>query len=275
MERLVRLNARLATLSELREIIIALRSMAASAAREGEAALEAIRRYGETIEQGLADTAAIYGLAAVPRAAAQGPGLMCLIGSEHGFVGDLNRRLVEHAKGLAGDWQTLLVGRKLAGAAEEAKMPSVGVVPMTSHVASVPLVARRIADRAVAFDRVSVTLAVHESGEGLKIEERQILPIPPEAFGEASAFPPLHHLEPTELLGQIAAEYLLAELAAAVVEALTGLNEVRLRVLTAADSNIGDKIGGLTQEARSLRQEEITSELLDVVTGAEAVSGRR
>ena len=168
MERLARLNARLATLSELREIIIALRSMAASAAREGEEALEAIRRYGKTIEQGLADTAAIYGLAPAPKETVEGPGLMCLIGSEHGFVGDLNRRLVEHAKGLGGDWQMLLVGQKLAGAAEEAKMGAVDIVPMTSHVASIPLAARRIADRAVAYDRVSVTLAVHESGEGLR-----------------------------------------------------------------------------------------------------------
>ncbi len=274
MERLARLNARLATLSELRQIIIALRSMAASAAREGEAALEAIRRYGKTIEQGLADTASIYGLGAAPKNAAEGPGLMCLIGSEHGFVGDLNRRLVEHAHSRGCDWQMLMVGRKLAGVAEETKMAAIDTIPMTSHVASIPLVARRIADRAISFDRVGVTLAVHESGEGLRIEERQILPIPQEAFGAAPTFPPLHHLEASELLRQIAAEFLLAELAEALLEALTGINEVRLRVLTAADTNIGDKIDDLTQESRSLRQEEITSELLDVVTGAEAVTGR-
>jgi F-type H+-transporting ATPase subunit gamma len=273
MEKLTRLNARLSTLSELREIIIALRSMAASAAREGAASLPAIRRYGKTIGEGLADTAAIYGLETIPKESAEGPGLMCLIGSEHGFVGDLNRRLVEHAGALGQEWQLLFVGRKLAGAAEEVGMTVDDVIPMTSHVASVPLVARRIADRAVAFDRVSVTVAIRYSKEGLKIEERRILPIPPEAFGKAAAEPPLHHLSAAELLSQIAEEYLLAQLAEAVMEGLAGINEVRLRVLTAADTNIGDKIDSLTQQARSLRQEEITAELLDIVTGAEAIAG--
>ncbi len=274
MERLARLNARLSTLSELREIIIALRSMAASSAREGAAALLAIRRYGEAIGEGLADTAAIYGVGTLSREPAEGPGLLCLIGSEHGFVGDLNRRLIEQLGDLGQDWQLLVIGRKLAGAAEEAKATALGVIPMTSHVASVPLVARRIADRAVSFDRVSVMLAVHQGGTGLKIETRQVLPIPSEAFGRASAAPPLHHLPAAELLRQIAAEYLLAQLAAAVLEGLAGINEVRLRVLTAADTNIGEKIDGLTQTARSLRQEEITSELLDIVTGAEAIAGQ-
>ena len=47
----------------------------------------------------------------------------------------------------------------------------------------------------------------------------------------------------------------------------------RLRVMGTADQNIGDKLEDLQRREHSLRQEAITSELLDVVTGSEAILG--
>jgi F0F1-type ATP synthase gamma subunit len=43
-------------------------------------------------------------------------------------------------------------------------------------------------------------------------------------------------------------------------------------VMDAADRNIGEKRDQLGQEVHRLRQEAITTELLDVITGAEAVA---
>ena len=55
MEQLPRLNARLATLAELRDIVRAMRAMAAGATREGEAALPAVRRYSDIVEAAVID----------------------------------------------------------------------------------------------------------------------------------------------------------------------------------------------------------------------------
>jgi F-type H+-transporting ATPase subunit gamma len=48
-------------------------------------------------------------------------------------------------------------------------------------------------------------------------------------------------------------------------------NQIRLGVLSAASQNITDKLEELRRKERTLRQETITTELLDVVVGAEAV----
>jgi F-type H+-transporting ATPase subunit gamma len=71
----------------------------------------------------------------------------------------------------------------------------------------------------------------------------------------------------------LAREYLFAEITSAVVESLASENGARLLVMEAADNNIGDKLDGLCRSENVLRQESITSELLDLVIGTEAVLG--
>lgn len=55
------------------------------------------------------------------------------------------------------------------------------------------------------------------------------------------------------------------------MESLASENGARLRVMEAANSSIGDKLAELRNKEHSLHQETITSELLEVVTGSEAV----
>jgi F0F1-type ATP synthase gamma subunit len=43
--------------------------------------------------------------------------------------------------------------------------------------------------------------------------------------------------------------------------------------MSAAHDNVSKKLGELRQDARAARQDEITAELLDLVTGAEASVG--
>ena len=83
--------------------------------------------------------------------------------------------------------------------------------------------------------------------------------------------PPLHHLPAEVLLRQLASEYLFAEVTRAVMEALASENGARLRVMETADSNIDGKLATLRRDEHVLRQQSITSELIDVVTGSQAV----
>ncbi|MEJ2517390.1 MAG: F0F1 ATP synthase subunit gamma [Methyloceanibacter sp.] len=97
------------------------------------------------------------------------------------------------------------------------------------------------------------------------------MPIELPALGVRTSPPPLHQLEIKELLTELAGEYLLLEISRALIEALAEENRVRLGVMTAAVRNISDKLDNLRQTERTLRQETITTDLLDVVVGAEAV----
>jgi F-type H+-transporting ATPase subunit gamma len=56
-----------------------------------------------------------------------------------------------------------------------------------------------------------------------------------------------------------------------MTEALASENGARLRLMEAADQNIADKLNTLSRRERQLRWETITSELLEIISGTEAV----
>jgi len=56
-----------------------------------------------------------------------------------------------------------------------------------------------------------------------------------------------------------------------MMESLASENGARLQVMKVVDLNIEDKLGDPTRRSRQVRQQAITAELLDVVTGADAI----
>ena len=66
MEQLARLKARLTTLTELGDIIVAMRALAAAALQESRKALPAVSRYALLIESGISDVAATLDATAEP-----------------------------------------------------------------------------------------------------------------------------------------------------------------------------------------------------------------
>ena len=143
---------------------------------------------------------------------------------------------------------------------------------MTTHIAGVPLLARKIAETVGAATHVRLATAKHDPRKAaVRAEARQVLPVKLPELGARAAPPPLHQLKTRELLAELAGEYLLVEISRALIEALADENQIRLGVLSAASQNISDKLEELRRKERTLRQETITTELLDVVVGAEAV----
>ena len=68
-------------------------------------------------------------------------------------------------------------------------------------------------------------------------------------------------------------EYLFANVYRAAAQAIASENAIRLGLMQEAERNIDDRLAELLQAARSERQTAVTSELLDVVAGAEALRG--
>jgi len=65
----------------------------------------------------------------------------------------------------------------------------------------------------------------------------------------------------------------LGLLTEAAVDALASENAARFAAMDSAHENVSKKLEELRQDARRERQDEITMELLDLVTGAEAIQG--
>jgi len=102
-----------------------------------------------------------------------------------------------------------------------------------------------------------------------------LLPFDPTPYRPAEGPPPVTHLAPRALLDKLVDELVFAELMHAAMESFASENAARLATMESAHSNIEDKIEELSGEERQRRQDQITMELLDVITGAEAmVDGR-
>jgi F-type H+-transporting ATPase subunit gamma len=71
------------------------------------------------------------------------------------------------------------------------------------------------------------------------------------------------------LLRRLVGELLLAELMLVLTESFASENAARLGIMQSADDNITGKLAKLKVQGRQLRQDAITSELLDIVSGSE------
>ncbi|HVW24478.1 MAG TPA: F0F1 ATP synthase subunit gamma [Polyangiaceae bacterium] len=283
MQRLAELQARIHSLSELGDVVSALRAVSAARVEQARGVLEATRRYTQTIEEAISE--AIGGSTPLPDETVEraGGGYVVAFGSEYGFVGSLNHRVLDHALHARKDGDTLLlVGSRLEIVATERREPVAWSTPMAAQIGAVDGVALRVAAelaRACAsstMDRVILVYTASAGGGARNPVSEAVLPFDVRRHTPAHEHLPaaLSTLPRRELVDGLAEELLFAELAHAATESFASENIARLATMEAAADNVRGKLGELDELEHELRQEDITMEMLDVVTGAAAVDPR-
>ncbi len=140
------------------------------------------------------------------------------------------------------------------------------VTPGTADRLAKELYARIAAGEA---GRVEVMFSRYRQGARPAIERRQLLPLDTATFARGLAQQaPLHNIEPGALFEKLAAEYVFALLIEAAVESIASENAARFAAMQAAFDNVSKKLKQLQSQARQARQEGITTELIDLITGA-------
>jgi F-type H+-transporting ATPase subunit gamma len=270
VEELSRIKTRIESLEDLGELVNALRTMAASRAREAQEAFAGTRAYCAIIEKAIAETELLApDTAWAPEG---GDDVLLVVTSENGFVGGFNNHLIDQAMNdLRENEKLVIVGLRGQITATERGLTDFLSFGMTSRAAGVTTLARRIAAEISKVSKARLVFARHGTLSDSDIETRTVLPI--EALPAAKPdLPPLTHLPPSELLNSLSEEYLFAELAHALMESLASENAARLRTMQAASRNIDDKLETLQRDERVAQQEKTTTEMLEVVVGAEAVN---
>lgn len=279
MKRLSEIEAHIASAHDLLEIVGAMRSLAGMRVQEAQGVLSGIRRYADAMATGVASTALLLAEPlSLPREG-MGPRAVVLYAAEHGFVGGFNEKLFEAAEAvLAPDDVFLVLGTRGAVLAHERGRPATWTHAMATRCAAAPDTVgrlsselyRRIAEGEVV--RVEIIHARHRPGAAASIERRLLLPLDMSTLeAKQPSQPPLHNLPPAVLHERLVAEYVFALLAEAAVESIASENAARLTAMAAAHDNVSKKLESLRADARYARQSEITIELMDIVTGAEAL----
>jgi len=146
--------------------------------------------------------------------------------------------------------------------------------------AAVEVVLRQIEEwhfeRGVEF--VVLFYARPVSGAWYRIRGIRLLPVDEEWINGIRAKPwpgktiPMFTMDETQLFQALIREYLFVSLYRAFAESLASENASRLASMQVAERNIEERLRGLTAESRQLRQETITSELLDTIAAFEALT---
>lgn len=279
-ERLSQVEERIDSVGQLSSVVAAIRGIAAARLREGEERLDGVRAYAGAVGTAIGEALALVAEEeeGSPIEPASGSALVIALCSEQGFAGAYNSRILDAAgRRMQADNAALFVigdhGLMVAG---ERGLKVDFSVPMAVHVEETTDLANRLADALYERVRGGVASAtiVHASADPSgeqQIVEQPVIPFDFSRFPPATlSNPPLLTLPPRELLAQLAEEYVFAELCEALVLAFAAENEARMRAMISAHDNVTKRLEELKATARRTRQEEITSEVVELAGGVEA-----
>lgn len=277
-------------MGSIRGIVRTMKTMSVINAHPYELAADNIAAYRATVMKGLHAFVQQHGPLAfeTPRSAVKA---VVVFGSDHGLCGNYNEVIaVTVARHVAELESTRII---CVGARMHDALADHGLVPETTLLTpTTPEGLGRLAGALVthldairrggAQTSMAVSLAFSErSAHGLQAPVlRSLLPLDPELTMGLVKRPwqsrslPRSPLPPPTLLAALIRGYLFASLSRTAAEALVTENAARMVRMQQAEQSVADRLDELTAETRAVRQDEITTELLDVIIGFEALTGR-
>jgi F-type H+-transporting ATPase subunit gamma len=203
-------------------------------------------------------------------------GLILFCG-EHGFCGAFNEKLLEAVLEIPGRAELYVVGSRGALMAQERRIPVQWSTAMATSIGTITTMAHRVGE--ALYDRFSrggmadvMMVFARYGGHGsFSIEREMLLPLDLGRFRRYLASPaPLSNLAPGRLIDRLIGEYFFAQLVRGATESFASENAARVALTQSARHSIDGRLEKLTGEQRQLRQEQITTEILEVISGAEA-----
>jgi F-type H+-transporting ATPase subunit gamma len=295
MEAAEKLRRSVAVTQELHSVVKTMKALAGVNIRQYERAAHAVAAYNRTVEMGLQVALGRMPPHAIPPRYAAGRKLGAIVfGSDQGMCGQLNDQVVTYAlralKKLAfrrGDQVTVAVGVRAAGQleAEGRAVEDTVVVPASigGIGAAVEQVLRKVeewhTDRSI--ETVALFYARPVSGAWYRIRGVQLLPVDAQWINALrvkkwpSKVIPMFTLDERRLFQLLIREYLFVSLFRAFAESLASENASRLASMQVAEKNIEERMRNLMTTSRRLRQETITSELLDIIASFEALQKKK
>jgi F-type H+-transporting ATPase subunit gamma len=276
------IRRRIGAVKNIKQITRAMQFVAASKLKRAQDSTLAARPYSDMIDEVLADLATVLSGEDHPLLAERegGKRLIVLITTDRGLAGPLNtntirfaaREITEHK----GDLSVVTVGRKgrdamrRAGVPMEAHFAGFGDRPTFADV--IPL-ARLIADDYLAgkFNHVDIVYSRFVTTLTQRPERDQLLPIQPSE--DTAGIPGNQFIfEPnaSAVLQQLLPRYVATRLFQAVLEAKASEESSRMVAMKNATENAEDLIDDLTLSYNKVRQSNITREMIEIASGANA-----
>jgi F-type H+-transporting ATPase subunit gamma len=293
MPSLKALRTRINSVKSTQKITSAMKMVAASKLRRAQQQAEAARPYAERMDRMLrALAASVAGSPTAPPllvgTGADKVQLLIAVTADRGLAGAFNSSIGRATRNLARRLESegktvkiLAVGRK--GRDYLRRELSTRIVGDISYAGKRRLEfsdAQEIGVRVAAMlaaGEIDVATIVYNRFHSVisqVVTEQQIIPAPPPPEGETiDTSGAIYEFEPDEetILAKLLPQALAIQVYRSLLESSAGEHGARMTAMDNATRNAGDMIKRLSQNYNRARQANITKELIEIISGAEAV----
>jgi F-type H+-transporting ATPase subunit gamma len=277
------IRRRIRVVKNIEKITSAMKMVAAARLRRAQDRAESARPYADKMREVMASLAANVGEIQHPllEVREEHDSAFVIIGADRGLAGSYNVNVMHRALREIGerDPQTVklvLVGKKAVSyfrsrpyqtVAEPAALGSditfADIRGLTTRVRSM--------FESGEVDAVYIVYAKFISAMRQDPTVTKLLPVSPQRGAAQAEADFIFEPEADQLLGRLLPRYVDTQLYQALVESNASEQGARMTAMSAATKNAGEMIDNLTLQYHKARQQAITREIVEIVSGAEAL----
>ncbi len=281
---------RIRSVQSTMKITRAMELIAASRIVKAQQRVESAHPYAELLTRAMEDVARQTGALVHPlleeRERVERAGVL-VVTSDRGLAGSYNSNILRLAETLMDEIRargveavTYVTGKKgisyfrFRGVPIDAQWSGFSEVPPFS--AAHDIGGRLIDDFAGRrIDELHTVYTDFRSAFTLRAARKRFLPVAPHELHDVKGRPHPEYLfepAPAAILDELLPQYVITKVYAALLESAASENAARRRAMKAATDNADELVKILTRQANRARQDEITTEIMEIVGGAEALS---
>lgn len=292
MHTLEGLKKRIRTATDLLSLVKTMKSLAAVNIRHFERAAQSLEEYAKVVEQAWSVLLRSEGeVAPFPKTK---KAVILVVGSDQGMCGQFNEIILQNAQaenealqasGIETEFWT--AGDRVRAGLDDAGKPPSLAFHIPSTLGGIHSVVAEFVEHIDLWKhkrgvtRFSTVFNAPIGMQGYAPQRVRVLPLDQEWTDKLTSEPwperchPQFFVPTEQLLGGLFEQHLFVSLYGALARSLAAENAARLMAMQAAEKNIMDMRDDQEAAFRELRQSAITGELLDIVSGFEALMKKR
>lgn len=286
MANLKAIKKRIVSVKNTRQITKAMKMVSAAKLRRAQENVVAARPYAKKLGEVLGRLTAITDADASPlqqkREAKNA--LLLVVTSDRGLCGGFNTnlckaadRFVNENKGKYASLSVMTIGRKgfeYLKNRQKVYKNQVGVLNKFNYQTAATL-AQEVIDGFLAeeYDEVYLIYNAFRSVMAQDITLETLLPVAPPASAPSEELPPVYIYEPDKeaLLSELLPKNVEVQIYRSMIESTAAEHGARMTAMDSASKNADEMIGKLTLQYNRARQAAITTELIEIISGAESI----
>jgi F-type H+-transporting ATPase subunit gamma len=288
MANLKSIKKRIVSVKNTRQITKAMKMVSAAKLRRAQENVVAARPYAKKLGEVLQRLARSWEEDSHPllEKRVSEKALIILVTSDRGLCGGFNaniskaaERYIKERKDDFSEMSLLTIGRKgyeFLKNRQTIRKNYTGVLSSLNYQTAAML-AQEVVDGYLAgdYDEVFLIYNAFRSVMSQDITLQQILPITPPENAEEEEIAQEYIYEPSkaELLAELLPKYIEVTMFKAMLESIASEHGARMTAMDSASKNATEMIGKLTLVYNRARQAAITTELMEIISGAESIKG--